>query len=152
MPQPHSNALRTGRASLAQHVYLVTTSTNERRPIFADFGLGRHLVSALRWSDAQDRTRTWSYVVMPDHLHWLFELTGQVELQRVIATVKRHSARQINKHLGRRGAIWQPGYHDHCVRREEDLRAIARYVVMNPVRAGLVSSVRAYSLWDARWL
>jgi hypothetical protein len=35
---------------------------------------------------------------------------------------------------------------------EEDLAQIARYVVLNPVRAGLVRRVGDYPHWDAAWL
>lgn len=50
------------------------------------------------------------------------------------------------------GQLWQAGYHDRALRREEDLRSVARYVVANPVRAGLVSRVGEYSHWDAIWV
>jgi hypothetical protein len=65
---------------------------------------------------------------------------------------KRWSAEQVNKELSRTGALWQPGFHDHAVRAEEDLRALARYVIQNPVRAGLATSVRQYPHWDAVWV
>jgi REP element-mobilizing transposase RayT len=48
--------------------------------------------------------------------------------------------------------VWQKGYHDRAVRREDDLQSIARYVVANPLRAGLVRRVGDYPLWDAVWL
>lgn len=48
--------------------------------------------------------------------------------------------------------IWQAGFHDHAVRREEDLAGIARYIVANPLRAGLVDAIGDYPLWDALWL
>ena len=35
---------------------------------------------------------------------------------------------------------------------DEDLVAVARYIVANPVRAGLVKNVRDYPHWDAVWL
>ena len=44
------------------------------------------------------------------------------------------------------------GLHDHAVRSDEDFRALARYVVANPLRAGLVSQIGDYPLWDAAWL
>jgi len=70
---------------------------------------------------------------------------------------KSHSGFYVKRHMEhRRGnapkAIWQAGYHDHALRKEEDIRDVARYIVMNPVRAGLVRSVREYPLWDAKWL
>ena len=49
-------------------------------------------------------------------------------------------------------ALWQKGFHDRAVRKEEDLAAIARYIVYNPVRAGLVHKVGAYPHWDAVWI
>ncbi len=89
---------------------------------------------------------------MPDHLHWLLELDGGVSLSQLVSSVKSHSAKKVNQRRGRTGSVWQDGFHDHAVRREEDLRNLARYVVMNPVRAGLVGSIRGYALWDACWI
>ncbi|MNN75503.1 hypothetical protein D3C81_1918110 [compost metagenome] len=54
--------------------------------------------------------------------------------------------------MGRTGKVWQSGYHDHALRRDEDLKAAARYLVANPLRAGLVKSVRDYPFWNAVWL
>jgi len=149
---PHARNLRKGRFSQPHRVYLCTTVVLERRPLFSDLPVGRLVVDALRWHDSSERTRTIAFVVMPDHLHWLFQLTGSQPLSAVMQGVKKASARAVNARLSRRGPIWQPGFHDHAVRREEDLRNIARYVVYNPVRARLVQSVRDYPLWDAMWL
>jgi len=49
-------------------------------------------------------------------------------------------------------SVWQDGFHDHALRREEDLKEVARYIIANPVRAGLVTRVGDYPLWDACWL
>jgi putative transposase len=40
--------------------------------------------------------------------------------------------------------LWQPSYHDHVLRDEEVLLKVVRYVLDNPVRAGLVTSPRDY--------
>lgn len=66
--------------------------------------------------------------------------------------LKGCSSRQINRHLGHEGALWQTAFHDHALREEEDLHEIARYVVANPLRAGLVESLLEYPHWDAVWL
>lgn len=49
-------------------------------------------------------------------------------------------------------ALWQDGFHDHALRAEEDVVEVARYVVSNPLRAGLVRCLGDYPLWDAVWL
>ncbi|TXK92695.1 hypothetical protein BMR02_16480 [Methylococcaceae bacterium HT1] len=76
----------------------------------------------------------------------------------VMRSVKGASAFQIQKIRRDQGVIstnqglWQDGYHDHAVRKEEDLLQIARYIIANPLRAGLVKKVADYPLWDAIWL
>ena len=88
---------------------------------------------------------------MPDHLHWLVTLqTGSIS--KLMQRIKGQSAISINHALGIHGQLWQKGFHDRAIRKEEDLQAIARYVVANPLRAGLVDRIGDYPLWDAIWL
>jgi putative transposase len=48
--------------------------------------------------------------------------------------------------------VWADGFHDRALRLEDDVLIAARYIITNPVRAGLVSRVHDYSYWDAVWL
>ena len=89
---------------------------------------------------------------MPDHLHLLIQLGDGDDLRGLMNRIKSRMGRLVNRRLGRPGSLWQPGYHEHLLRREEDLKGIARYIVLNPVRAGLVTSASQYSHWDAFWL
>jgi putative transposase len=93
-----------------------------------------------------------AFVVMPDHFHWLFSLTGSRSLNSCIRNVKSYSASRVNAMLRSKKAVWQTAYHDRAIRQEEDLEGVARYIVANPLRAGIVSSVRDYALWDAKWV
>lgn len=145
------NSLRKGRASLLGQVYLVTTVTASRRPVFAALALGRYVVNAMRSQDLDGITDTLAFVVMPDHVHWMFALTVDTPLGTLIKRFKGNTARHINLATGGSGAVWQPSFHDHAVRNDESLLVIARYVVMNPVRAGLARRIGDYSLWDAVW-
>ena len=54
---------------------------------------------------------------------------------------KGRSSRQVNLLLKRKGPIWQRAYHDHAARENEDIRGMARYIVFNPIRAGLVNKI-----------
>lgn len=92
-----------------------------------------------------------AWVIMPDPIHWLLQLNGQ-SLSRVVQRVKSKSAIAINRAKCCSGPFWQSGFHDINVRTEDSLVGFARYIVANPVRAGLVKSVRDYPLWDAVWL
>lgn len=144
------NDLRKGRVSMIGQVYLVTTPTFRRARLFDDLFLARKVVTALRVRDREGDTRTLAFVVMPDHVHWLFELTAST-LGEVMRKFKGGAAREINLSRGRVGSVWQPGFHDHALRNEECLVSAARYVVLNPIRAGLVEKLGEYSHWDTAW-
>ncbi len=149
---PHAKRLRHGRVSEPGRVYLVTTVTRRRRPVFADLTLARLAIGELRACDAAGKCETLAFVLMPDHLHWLLALCG-ADLSALVRRFKSNSARRINATgVPRDCALWQPGFHDHALRREEDMAQIARYIVANPLRAGLARSVRDYPHWDAVWL
>ena len=147
---PASSALRRGRVSLPGQIYLITTRTKHGEPVFADFCNARLTIRVLQ--TYAPAAATLAYVLMPDHLHWLIQLHNRLGLSQVVAAVKASSAYLINQRGVRRGAMWLSGFHDHAVRREEDLASIARYLVLNPVRSGLVKSWRDYPHWDAIWL
>jgi putative transposase len=148
---PHGHALRKGRCSEIGRAYLLTSVIEKRRPLFLDWRVGRLLVAEMRTEVVSGRVESMAWVVMPDHLHWLVTLR-QGNLDDLMRRVKSRSAIVINVALGESGRVWQKGYHDHALRADEDLPSVARYVVANPLRAGLVASVREYPLWDAIWL
>ena len=146
-------ALRKGRVSIDSQIYLVTTVTNKRIRLFSDLFLGRMVVHELMQNEQLGSAETLAFVIMPDHIHWLFALGPGYSLSNVINGIKSYSARSINNKLSRPGIpVWQRGFHDHALRREEDFKHIVRYVVANPLRAGLVRRIGDYPLWDAVWL
>jgi len=147
--KPASNQLRKARVSIRNQVYLVTFVTEQRKQRFRDLHCARLMIRTMRNSRSAD---TLAFTVMPDHVHWLIQLRDQISLSRVLQSLKSVSAKQLNSHLGRSGRFWQDGFHDHALRKEENVIAAARYIVANPVRAGLVSSVADYPHWDAVWV
>lgn len=142
---PRQHALRTGRVSLPHQVYLITTVTRRRAPVFSDLSAGRALVRQLQHHHRRGEAETLAYVIMPDHLHWMCRLRA-ASLSRTVQTLKGASSRAIP------ALTWQVGFHDQAVRDERLLRAYARYIVANPLRAGLVARIGDYPLWDAVWL
>ena len=145
--------LRKGRWSGAHQVYLITTVSQHRAPIFEEPVCARAVLHALRHATERGFSHTHAFLVMPDHLHWLMSLGDEVGLSATVGRVKGTSARWINSALNRTGlAVWQPGFHDHALRTEEDISGITRYVVANPLRAGLVARAGDYPWWDAEWI
>jgi REP element-mobilizing transposase RayT len=151
LEKPHSNSLRQGWQSIVGQYYLLTTTTAGRSPVFADFRAARCCIEAMRFQQQIGRVASLAFVIMPDHVHWLIALQRD-NLAKVMQSVKGYTARRINEIAGRSGALWQEGYHDRALRVDEDVRQIARYIVANPLRAGLVARVWDYPHWDAVWV
>ena len=141
-----------GRASMPQQIYFVTVTSQARTPWFKELCTARIVVKEMKDLHSHGDVDSLAWVLMPDHLHWLFQLRQGSSLSIVMRKLKGRSTASIRAYRNVSGKIWQRGFHDHAIRREEDLVAIARYIVANPLRAGLVSSLSDYSLWDAKWL
>lgn len=153
MTKPHSRDLRKGRFSEPGRVYHVRTSTERHRPLFEDLRLGREVVNSLRFLHERGDVESLAFVVMPDHLHWLIRLSEPASLERPMHAMKSYTAHRINGRIGARGArVWQAGYFDRALRKDDDLRNVARYIVLNPIRAGLCRRLGDYPLWDAIWV
>ena len=138
--------LRKGRYSSDNQIYHITTTTLNRAPIFKDFSTARLMMHILKKSDELINTSTLALVIMPDHIHWLFQLHQKQALSKLIQNIKSISAHAYGQ------PIWQAGYYDHAIRKDEDIVNIARYIIANPLRAGLVKRVGDYPHWHAIWL
>jgi len=149
---PGHRALRYGRYSEPNRLYLVTTVTFRREPLFADFFAARLAIAEMRRVHDDGLVESKAWILMPDHLHWLFALTENADLKKVVQFVKGRSAHYINERFNRNGRVWDKAYHDHALRRDEDVRKVARYIVANPLRKGLVEKITDYPFWDAVWL
>jgi REP element-mobilizing transposase RayT len=80
---------------------------------------------------------------MPDHLHLLIEGTSEdSDLLAFVHVMKQRTAYEYRRSRG--ATLWQKGYYEHVVRDDEATLDIARYVLANPVRAGLVAEPRDY--------
>ena len=59
-------------------------------------------------------------------------------------SIKRISARNANLELERSGKFWQDESFDRLIRDDKELFNIIKYVLLNPVKAGLIDC------WD-KW-
>ncbi len=132
-----SHRLRYGRYSETKQIYLVTTVTHSRKPVFADFMVGRLLVSTMKPRHDPQRVSSLAFVVMLYHVDCLIQLQDE-NINKVMRAFKGVSSRKVNQYLDLKGKLWQAGYHDHALRKEEDLPNLAGYIVANRLRAGLV--------------
>lgn len=90
------------------------------------------------------------WVVMPNHCHVLIEQIEGVSLGKIVLSWKNYTARWINGYKSRAGArlsrensddgkVWHREYWDRYIRNERHFLAARDYIIMNPVKAGLVA-------------
>ncbi len=71
-------------------------------------------------------------IIMPNHVHIILHLKDQYRLDKIIQSIKRQSAREINKYLNQEGPIWMKGYYDRIVRSYDNLKHYIKYIIDNP--------------------
>jgi putative transposase len=116
--------------------YFLTTCTAFRRPLFATASIAAVVLEQLLHNADQGEFAVLAYCLMPDHLHALVE--ARSERSDFPGFVKRF--KQATGFAYRRDAkqrLWQPGYHERILRNDEASESVVRYILENPVRAGL---------------
>ena len=91
---------------------------------------------------------------MPDHAHLLVQLASDEpqSLETLVRNMKSVATRNVRRCKNFSQPLWQRAFHDRALRRDEDLRTAARYIIANPLRAGLVRNIADYPFWGAAWL
>jgi REP element-mobilizing transposase RayT len=87
-----------------------------------------------------DYVKLYAFTIMPNHVHVLLHHpAGGPSLASILQRHKGYTGAVANKLLGRKGGpFWQRETYDHVVRTEAARQRILRYILMNPVKAGLV--------------
>jgi putative transposase len=121
--------------------YFVTLCTVGKRQVFVpgfDYASFVQILSSLAGRFGID---VLVYCFMPDHVHLLLEGTENTNLKEFIRVFKQMTSYNFKDDLG---SLWQRSYYDRVLRRDEDSVAVARYILNNPVRRGLVETVTDY--------
>ncbi len=95
--------------------------------------------TTLHYPDGKDY-KLICYTIMQNHIHLVFELLpGNKGISKIMQSIKRISARKSNLFLEREGSFWQDESFDRWIRDEKELYFVIWYVLLNPVKAGLVN-------------
>ncbi len=84
-----------------------------------------------------ERYKMISWVIMPNHIHFLFRPFKNYELKDLMHSIKSYSAQKCNKFLERKGTFWQADYFDRFIRDYEHYQNVLRYIRNNPVKVKL---------------
>ncbi len=149
-------------------LYFVTTNTFRRKRWFLDAGNARIVVRTLEYLSSKRQIDLIAYVIMPDHLHLLFEILDGKTISETMHSLKSFVAKEMWKLRQGRDAsqprqgrdalaignpkriggasrprrwmekVWQDSFYDHVIMDERDLWTHVEYIKRNPIKAGLV--------------
>jgi putative transposase len=119
--------------------FFVTTSTHDRRRLFQVDANARLFIETLQHYRRERKYKLHAFVAMPDHVHFI--LTPQeITLERAVGMIKGG----FSHRLASKFPVWQRGFTDHRIRDAADMEARRKYLLLNPVKAGLVKAAELY--------
>jgi REP element-mobilizing transposase RayT len=84
-----------------------------------------------------------AYCLMPNHLHALVEAESeQSALQTFVKRFKQTTGFAYRQEA--KQSLWQAGYHERILRDDETTEVVVRYILENPIRAGLTNALGEY--------
>lgn len=141
-------ALRKGRASVAGQLYFITVCCQQRKPLMQSFAAACAASRCLHQLNTGIHVNLLAWVLMPDHMHLLIELSESQLLSVCMGRINSCVAKAINRALDRKDAVWQGAYFDRALRRDEDVATVIHYMLHNPIRAGLAETMESYPFWN----
>jgi putative transposase len=133
------------RLEFAGAFYHLTARGNARAKIFLDDGDRGLFLALLSKEITQQGWRCYAFCLMGDHYHLLIE-TPEANLVSGMRRLNGVYTQAFNRRHGRVGHVFQGRYKAILVDKDSYAQELCRYIVLNPVRAGIVKRPQ-----DWRW-
>ncbi len=131
------------RLVIKDGLYHVTARGNGRQPIFEDNADCESFLAVLTSTVARYHILCHAYCLMGNHYHLLLE-TPEANLSRAMRQLNGVYGQRFARRHQRPGHVLQGRFHAQLVDRDTYLLEVCRYIVLNPVRAGLVTHPRRW--------
>lgn len=123
--------------------YFITVRSHSFQRHFVHDEVIAKIIDLLKSMAEQEGFSVWAYCFMPDHAHLLVEgKHSDADMQHFVAWFKQKSGYWFRSTY--RAKLWAPNYHEHVLRNDEATIAVARYIIQNPVRKGMVDDCSSY--------
>ncbi len=87
-----------------------------------------------------------AYCLMANHIHLMLKPEAREDLVELMHAVSFRYAMYFNQLPARKGALWESRYYSSIIIDEDYIWSAAKYICLNPVRAGIVDKP-----CDYRW-
>jgi putative transposase len=122
--------------------YITQRGNRRQRTFFCDDDYQSYLELMAEWCAAHE-VEVWAYCLMPNHVHLIAVPQTADGLTRAIGEAHRRYSRMVNIREKWSGHLWQGRFASYALDKPYLLTA-ARYIELNPVRAGLIRSPGRY--------
>jgi putative transposase len=138
----HPQPLR-GFDYIGFHYYSLTWCCKDRKPQFAQADRVALVLRQFLRAGAEAEIELSAYCFMPDHVHQVVKGTSPTsDGRRYIKLAKQYAGFYFSQTYGE--TPFQRYGHDRWLRKDGQIRRTIRYVIENPVRAGIVESIEDY--------
>ena len=135
--------------SKQNQIFGITICTKDRISLFKNKKWAAVIIDTLKTGPFGKNVKCYAYCLMPDHLH--LQLSPiDCNLIDQISRWKSYTTNLLQKY-GLEGPCWQRSFYDHALRKDEDIKTIAEYIVNNPVRSKLVENWIDYPFSWHKW-
>ncbi|MFQ5874108.1 MAG: transposase [Dehalococcoidia bacterium] len=132
---------RSGRLDAPGVLHHIMIRGIERRSIFKDDTDREDFLARLATLLPETQTACYAWVLMPNHVHLLLR-TGQVPVATLMRRLLTGYAVRFNRRHKRHGLLFQNRYKSVVCQEDTYFRELVRYIHVNPLRAGMVSTLR----------
>ncbi len=125
-------------------VFFVSTKTSMARHLLQSERNAGLLIDVLRSNVAAGKFQLHDFVIMPDHLHLLMTLPGDITIEKAMQLIKGGFSYRLKREFGYQGEVWQRGFSEVRINDGQSFLQHRAYIAQNPVKAGLVDLAEQY--------
>ncbi len=143
MARPVRNAPQ-GNALSFTRTFFATSKTHAGRRLLQSERNATLLIDVLRSYMAAGKFRVRDFVIMPDHVHLLLSIHGDMTIEKAMQLIKGRFSYRLKHECGYLGEVWQVGFSESRTDDVASFERYRRYIAQNPIKAGLAERVGVY--------
>ena len=143
MAHPARNAASANILNPSRIFFATTKTSMSMRLLQSERNAGL-LIDVLRSLVSKDRFKLHDFVIMPEHVHLLIEVGGDMTVEKAMQLIKGRFSHRLSHEFGYKGEVWQRGFTEEQIFGRASFAQHRRYIAENPVKAGFVDAAEQY--------
>ena len=125
-------------------IFFATTKTSMGMRLLQSERNAGLLINVLRSLAAEHHFVLHDFVIMPDHIHVLVEVRGDMTIEKAMQLIKGRFSHRLSLEYGYKGEVWQRGFTEMQVMNKSAFEGHREYIAENPVKAALIHEGEEY--------